>query len=259
MKQFFLLLFILVTTTMCTKEQGTVVRLETNQGTIRVRLYDDTPLHRDNFVKLVNEGFYTDKIFHRVIPHFMIQGGDTAAGHFLDYTIPAEFRMPSGFHKRGALAAARFGDDENPEKASSASQFYIVTGEKYSDFGLDALQKERYERLKQRIYNELQLENRDTLKALYREGDKAGIAGLRETILSRAEKQAEARKGETLFTDEQREIYTTEGGTPHLDGEYTVFGEVIDGMDVVGKIEKVPTSGRDRPLEPVIIQKASVE
>lgn len=259
MKQLFLLLLILLSTTMCTKEKGTVVRIETNQGTIRVRLYDETPLHRDNFIKLVNEGFYTDKIFHRVIKGFMIQGGDTATGHFLDYTIPAEFRMPARFHKRGALAAARFGDDTNPEKASSASQFYIVTGEKYSEFGLDALQKERNERLKQNIYNELQSQKRDTMKTLYREGNKAGLAELRAGILAEAEKQAESRKTETLFTDEQREIYMKEGGTPHLDGEYTVFGEVVEGMDVVSKIESSPTSVRNRPLEPVIILRARVD
>lgn len=245
--------------TMCTKDPGTVIVMETNHGNIKLRLYDDTPLHRDNFIKLVNEGFYNGKTFHRVIKDFMIQGGDTTTGHLLGYTIPKEIRMPEHFHKRGALAAARFGDDSNPEKASSASQFYIVTGERFSDFGLKELEKERYERMKQSLFGELQKANLDTMKMLYKEGNKEGLSALRARLLSEVEKEAREREPQIRFTQEQREIYTSIGGTPHLDGEYTVFGEVMEGMDVVSKIENSATNSRNQPLTPIIIQRAWVE
>jgi len=193
------------------------VLLHTNFGDIIVRLSDSTPLHRDNFLKLVKTGYYDSVLFHRVIRNFMIQAGDpesknAKAGQALgnggpNYRIPAEFR-PSLFHKKGVIAAAR---DNNPGKASSGSQFYIVQGRIFTDAGLDSVETYRL-------------------------------------------------NGRKIPPD-QREIYKTIGGTPHLDQSYTVFGEVVKGMDVVDKIASVPTSkgiDRDRPLEDVRIIKAKL-
>jgi cyclophilin family peptidyl-prolyl cis-trans isomerase len=188
-------------------EKETVVVIKTNMGTIKAKLYNDTPLHRDNFIKLVNEGWYNGSPFHRVIKDFMIQGGQNANGQ-LDpgYTIPAEFK-DNHFHKKGALAAARQGDQVNPKKASSGSQFYIVQGKVYDERTLDMF---------------------------------------------------ETRMGK-VFSARQRQAYQTVGGTPHLDGDYTVFGEVIEGLDVVDKIAAVETGRMDVPVKPVIINSVTIE
>ncbi len=193
------------------------VLLQTNYGDIVIRLSDSTPLHRDNFLKLVKTHYYDGILFHRVIKNFMIQAGDPDSrnakpGEPLGnggpgYTIPAEFR-PTLFHKKGVIAAAR---DNNPEKASNGSQFYIVQGKIFTDAGLDSVETYRLN----------------------------------------------GRK----IPPEQREVYKTIGGTPHLDQNYTVFGEVVKGLDVIDKIASVPTSkgaDRDRPLEDVRIIKAKL-
>lgn len=198
------------------KDRKRDVLLRTNQGDITLRLSDSTPLHRDNFLKLVKVGFYDSILFHRVIGKFMIQAGDpmsknAPAGQALGsggpgYRVPAEFR-PSLFHKKGALAAAR---DNNPQKASSGSQFYIVQGIVYTESKLDSLEKTRLQR---------------------------------------------------RLPDAHREAYKTIGGVPHLDQAYTVFGEVVKGLDVIDRIAAVPTSSgadRDRPIENVVIQKATL-
>ena len=176
-------------------EKETVVVIKTSMGTIKAKLYNDTPLHRDNFIKLVNEGWYNGSPFHRVINEFMIQGGQNKDGR-LDpgYTVPAEFK-DNHFHKKGALCAARQGDQVNPKKASSGSQFYIVQGKVYDDRTLDMF---------------------------------------------------ESRMGK-VFSARQRQAYRTVGGTPHLDGEYTVFGEVVDGLDVIEKIAAAECDRWDRP------------
>ena len=180
-------------------EKETIVVIKTNYGTIKAKLYNDTPLHRDNFIKLVNEGWYDNSPFHRIIKNFMIQGGQNADGR-LDpgYKVPAEIKS-NHFHKKGALCAARQPDQVNPKKASSGSQFYIVQGQKYDDQTLD----------------------------MY-----------------------EDRMGKVIGA-KQRQAYKTVGGTPHLDGDYTVFGEVIEGMDVVDKIATVKTGRMDAPIEAV--------
>jgi cyclophilin family peptidyl-prolyl cis-trans isomerase len=195
------------------------VEITTTKGVIFIRLSDSTPLHRDNFLRLVKEGYYDSLLFHRVIQNFMIQSGDpdSKKGHpgkplsqggsgGPDYTIAAEFR-PGLFHKRGALGAARESDDVNPTRASSGSQFYIVQGKRFTDTGLDSVERVRLK------------------------GHKIPAA--------------------------QAEVYRNVGGAPHLDQQYTVFGEVIGGMDVVDSIAAVPTSGRplDRPLAEVRILK----
>ena len=204
----------------CNKKEDHVV-LETTMGTIELKLYDATPLHRDNFRNLVREGAYDSLLFHRVIKDFMIQGGDpdsknAAPGMLLGegdkpYTVPAEFRLDEGiFHRRGVLAAAREGDDVNPEQRSSAMHFYIVWGRVFDEAGLDQIQ----ERLDRRT------------------------------------------GGRVKLTPEMREVYKTTGGTPHLDGQYTVFGEVVSGLDVVDTIQQVATDDNDRPLEDVRIIRA---
>ena len=189
------------------QEKETIVVIETSMGTIKAKLYNDTPLHRDNFIKLVKEGWYKGSPFHRVIKNFMIQGGQNADGRMdPGYKVPAEFRE-NHFHKKGALCAARQGDQVNPKKASSGSQFYIVQGQVFDDKTLD----------------------------LYEE-----------------------RLGK-IFSAKQRQAYKTVGGTPHLDGDYTVFGEVTEGLDVVDKIAGVKTGYMDVPVEPVTIISITIE
>ena len=242
-----------------------VVKLETSAGDITLKLFGDTPAHRDNFVKLVKEGYYDGTLFHRVIKDFMIQGGDpdsrtATKGQMLgsggpDYTIEAEIIYPAHFHKRGALAAARQGDQVNPEKRSSGSQFYIVTGKVYSDSTIRQLSKQLEAQKINEVFQRLRMEYRDKIMELSRAKDQAALDALREQMIAQAESEAKDKAG---LTDEQIEVYTTVGGTPHLDGAYTVFGEVLEGMDVVDKIQNVPTDRADRPEEDVKIIKASV-
>ena len=194
----------------------TLVLIETNMGKIKVKLFNDTPLHRDNFLKNVKENRYDGLLFHRVIKQFMIQAGDINSKdapidqHLgdgdLDYTIPAEIIYPKYFHKRGMLCAARVGDDDNPERASSATQFYIVTGKYFTEMELNKMEKEE----------------------------------------------------ETTFTSEQREAYMFKSGAPHLDGKYTIFGEVVDGMKTVEKIQFTETNHDDRPVKNIIIKSMKI-
>ena len=199
MKKICLIICILLGMTTQAQEKETLVLIKTSLGDITVKLYNDTPLHRDNFIKLINEGWYNNSPFHRVINNFMIQGGHNEDGRVdPGYTIPAEFRS-NHIHKKGALAAARQGDHVNPKKASSGCQFYIVQGQVLTDAHIQMYQQ---------------------------------------------------RMGLT-FTKEQIEAYTTVGGTPHLDGEYTVFGEVVEGLEIIDKIAKVKTGYMDVPVEAV--------
>ncbi|MCD8136126.1 MAG: peptidylprolyl isomerase [Parabacteroides gordonii] len=249
-----------------TKE--TQILMKTSLGDIKLKLYNETPQHRDNFIKLVKEGQYNGLLFHRVIKDFMVQGGDVTskdapmnkqlgAGD-LGYTVPAEFVYPKYFHKKGALSAARTGDEVNPEKESSASQFYIVTGKVYKDAELAQMEKQKEGRLKQSIFARLQKENSAKIKAAYQSGDKAELAIIRDTLVGKTEMEAEKRKDETKLTPEQREAYKTIGGVPFLDNEYTVYGEVTEGLDVVDAIQNVKTNRQDRPLENVVIESVSI-
>lgn len=250
------------------KTTETQVRMQTNLGTITLKLYNETPLHRDNFIKLVKNGQYEGLLFHRVINEFMIQGGDVTSKNAplnkqlgagdLGYTVPAEFVYPRYFHKRGALCAARTGDDSNPEKASSASQFYIVTGKVYSEGEIKQLEKQKESRLKQAIFNRLQNENKTTIMQYYKSGDKDSLAIMRDTLIGKTEIETEKRKEETKLTVQQREAYTTVGGVPFLDNEYTVYGEVTEGIEIVDKIQKVKTNSSDRPLENIIIESMQI-
>ena len=204
------------------------VALETTMGKITVELSDLTPLHRDNFVALAEEGYFDSLLFHRVIENFMIQGGDprtrTISGREFDANGPetgdarywseidAEILFPTLYHQRGALAAAREGDMVNPQRRSSSTQFYIVWGRTFTDEQLDAQQAR----------------------------------------ISRA------TQGQVTLPDHIREVYKTIGGTPHLDGQYTVFGHVVEGLDIVEKIQRTATDSLDRPVEDVRILKATV-
>lgn len=250
-----------------TDSNSVVVDITTTLGDIKVLLYGDTPKHRDNFVKLVKEGFYDGVLFHRVINEFMVQTGDpesknAAPGKMLGsgdpgYTLEGEFVYPKHFHKRGALAAARTGDEANPERRSSGSQFYIVTGKAYNEAQLDQMEKQMQMMRQQEIFNKLASERRDTIMALRRNRDQAGLQKLQEELIAITE--TKAAENPAKLTPEQRQAYSTVGGTPHLDGAYTVFGEVLEGMDVVDKIQKVQTGAADRPVEDVKIVKMSIE
>ncbi len=173
-----------------------------------------------------------------------------------DYKIDAEFVYPKHFHKRGALAAAREGDNVNPEKKSSGSQFYIVTGKKFNPAQLDQMEHQRLQMQKKAIFEELTMNNRDSIMTLRRKFDQAGLQKLQEELIK--ETEAKAAANPDSLTAEQREAYMTVGGTPHLDGAYTVFGEVLEGMDVVDKIQKVETDRNDRPVEDVRIISARI-
>ncbi len=269
MKNRCLVLIIIFLTMACNMEsKEPVVQIQTNYGNIRIKLYNETPMHRDNFLELAEKGVYNNLIFHRVIKDFMIQGGDPNLRTGSDSmfakeverdTVPAEIVFPMYIHKKGALAAARWGDGENPTRASDKYQFYIVTGERRSDNELSAIEMQRYERLKQSIYQRLQSVNIDTIKALYRDKNRKEIEKLRSEWLEQAEKEASVQKEGLCYSPEQGKLYKTEGGTPHLDNEYTVFGEVVEGMDVVSKIQEIRTDRNDRPVKEVIIQVVSIE
>lgn len=249
-----------------TDKKMTKVELETSLGTIVVELYNETPQHRDNFIKLVKEGYYDGVLFHRVIKDFMIQTGDgnsktagpeTALGDGdPGYTIPAEFVYPKYFHKRGALAAARTGDEVNPERRSSGSQFYIVTGKIYGSEELKMMTQRMADMRKQDIFRRLVMENRQKIEEMQKNQDNGGLQTLQNELIQQTE--AEAAQSPFAMTDEQIDAYTSVGGTPHLDGQYTVFGEVVSGMDVVDKIQNTTTGRMDRPTVDIKIIKARV-
>ena len=245
------------------KGSGKVALISTKYGDMKVLLYDKTPLHRDNFIKLADQGFYDSLLFHRVIKNFMIQGGDpdsknAPANKMLGnggpgYTISAEFDT-SLIHKKGALAAAREGDNINPEKKSSGSQFYIVQGTTFSDSQLNQMEQRINTQAKQsyiRNYISNTPSVKSKLDSLQKSRDRAGINKLIAEI-EKSEKANIDAVASFKYSAKQREIYKTIGGAPHLDGAYTVFGEVIEGMNVVDSIAAVKTGKADRPIEDVI-------
>ena len=237
-----------------------IVKISTPKGDIRVRLYDETPQHRDNFVKLVNEGFYHGTLFHRVIKGFMIQGGDpdsigAPAGKMLGtggpgYNVPAEIVYPQLFHKRGALCAARQSDEVNPEKESSGSQFYLVYGKVYTPQELKQMEKQMSMQQEQAIFNKLVQQNRAQILELRKARNQAGLQELQDQLIAETKKQMKELPA-PKFTPEQQETYTTVGGTPFLDNQYTVFGEVESGMEVVAEIQQCATLSADRPKEDI--------
>ena len=247
-------------------EKRTQVKIETTMGNIVVELYNETPKHRDNFIKLAKEGVYDSTLFHRVIKAFMIQAGDPDSktandtaqlgGGDVGYTVPAEF-VPKFFHKKGALAAARMGDDVNPERASSGCQFYIVTGRKFREAQLLDMAGQKNNARLDTLFNQLARKHMKEIYKMKKANDEAGLMALQDTL----EAQAYALYKEEepfMFTPEQLAAYSTIGGAPHLDGAYTVFGQVLEGMETVEKIEGTKTGKADRPVENVRILKATV-
>lgn len=237
------------------------ILISTSFGNMKVKLFNETPKHRDNFLKLVREHFYDSLLFHRVIEEFMIQGGDPDSKHAepikllcdgdLNYTIPAEI-VPTLCHKKGMLCAARNGDDVNPEKASSACQFYIVQGKKRTDEDLksyekrinkpiiaklkeDILNKAENSVLKEKITAFKASQNNDSLMVYFK-------------IVNKLVDEEYAKTPHYTFPPEHQTIYKTIGGTPHLDSQYTIFGEVIEGLEVIDKIAAVGKNKDDRPL-----------
>lgn len=249
------------------KNTGTKVRLETIYGDITVMLYSETTKHHDNFVKLVNDGFYNGVLFHRVIAGFMIQAGDpdsktakpgaSLGSGDVGYTVPAEFVYPKYYHKRGALSAARLGDDENPLKASSGCQFYIVEGKTFTDRGLDSIEMNNKHKLEDNLFQKIVKNKHDEVKKYRLHHNQTKLDVLSDSIQKVVNVEIEKNQS-YKFTEQQRTDYKTLGGTPHLDGEYTVFGEVTEGLDIVAKISKVKTGRNDRPVVDIKVIKAEV-
>lgn len=243
----------------CAQKTDHVVTIKTRFGDMIAILYDETPQHKQNFLKLAREGYYDSLLFHRVIEGFMIQGGDpdskNAPQHQRlgeggpNYTVPAEFN-PKLFHEKGALSAARLGDAMNPQKASSGSQFYIVQGMKHTADQLK-VDPQKYNRALQQFFQKP--ENgayRDSINMFMQSRDEKGFSDYLKSLRPVVEKQL-GISVERDIAPEALEAYTTVGGTPQLDGEYTVFGKVISGLDVIDKIAAAPRDSFDRPLEDI--------
>jgi len=248
----------------CAQNSGNErVVIETSFGNIVIKLYDETPLHKENFLKLAKSGFYDDLIFHRIIKEFMIQGGDPESknaeqGKQLGmggpgYTIKAEINYPKFFHKKGALSAARTGDQINPQRESSGSQFYIVQGKVYTNEELDMMEQSIIQRQSQSIIRKYMEAHRETFTKLQQAADNDGIQKLYEQILEEASGEI-ALVESYKMPEEVRKAYSTVGGTPHLDDAYTVFGEVVEGFDVIDKIAAVETGAQDRPIKNVVMK-----
>jgi len=251
----------------------TQVTIVTSEGIIRIKLYNETPLHRDNFIKLVKSHYYDSTLFHRVINEFMIQGGDpdsklAVAGVQLGnggpgYTLPAEFMPEKLYHKKGALAAARNSDDVNPEKASSGSQFYIVQGKKFTDADLNTMEERKQQQKKQELFFVVlnKPENLPMKLKFFAFRQQQQTDSLM-AIVHILEPQVLTELGKIPpfhYSAEQRLTYSTIGGTPHLDGNYTVFGEVIEGLDIVDKIGSSKTLPGDRPEKDIRILRMLIE
>lgn len=239
------------------------VKIETPFGEMIAVLYNETPEHRDNFIKLTKDGFYDDLLFHRVIEEFMIQGGDPESKNAdgekrlgsggPGYQIPAEIQR-NLFHKRGALSAARQGDQVNPERKSSGSQFYIVQGKTFTDEELTRIEDQQNQNLKTKIFQEIANGYQDTIQALQMSGNQEGILKMRDTIIEKMEAKFATIENKFEIPEEQKEIYKTIGGTPFLDNAYTVFGEVIEGLDVIDSIAAQQTNTADRPLQDITMK-----
>jgi len=245
-------------------QKDTVVIISTSYGVIKLKLYDDTPIHKHNFLKLVRNGVYDSLLFHRIINGFMIQGGDPDSKRAdanqiigngdIGYTLPAEIN-PLHFHKKGALAAARQGDDVNPDKRSSGCQFYLVHGKKFAELDMVTVESRMASQLKQSLMlkylgkpENIELKKRYTLHQQARNNDSLNFINKQVQPFIEAEmKNHKLHK----FSKEEKLIYSTVGGSPHLDGNYTVFGEVMEGIEVVDKIAEAEVSDNGRPINDI--------
>lgn len=250
----------------CKQEKETVIRMETSQGTIRLKLYNKTVGHRDNMLKLIREGYYNGMLFHRVIRDFMIQAGDPDSksvrsgmllgANDIGYTLKPEI-FPEYFHKRGALAAAREGDNVNPNRNSSGSHFYIVQGRIFTpdiiDREIEKINNKRYTAL----FNRLKTAHEGKILKYQMADNYDELMQLNQKLSDSTRLLFENVK--LKLTEEQREAYTRMGGAPHLDGEYTIFGEVIEGMEVVDRIAEQDVDDNCRPLEDAVIYKIEIE
>lgn len=251
-------------TTAPANEDEAIVEIKTSMGDIKVLLYNDTPLHKANFLKLVEEGYYDGLLFHRVIKDFMVQTGDPSSRNAApdaqlgagdpSYTIEAEINYPRHYHKYGALAAARTGDQVNPERRSSGSQFYIVTGRKQSAEQLQMMQQRMAQNDMQQYFRKLCIQHGAEIDSLQKAGNREGLEELRQKLI----KETEENVPVPVLAENIMEDYVNIGGAPHLDNQYTVFGEVIEGMDTVEKIQNAATGRGDRPVEDIKILSAKI-
>lgn len=240
------------------KDYKGIVLIQTEYGDIKLRLYDETPLHKENFIKLADKGYYDGTLFHRVIDGFMIQGGDpdskkAKAGKMLGeggpgYQLKAEIKS-NLFHKKGVIAAAREGDKVNPKRKSAGSQFYLTQGRVYEEDEIKDLADKINTRRRSMIFEKLKGEKSAVLERLQQKGDMIKLQEEVSKLNEDVDKLFEQDK--LVLSKEQIDAYTTIGGVPHLDGLYTVFGEVIEGLDVIDKIAAVKTDNNDRPLEDI--------
>ncbi|MFY0651154.1 MAG: peptidylprolyl isomerase [Cyclobacteriaceae bacterium] len=262
-KKLLILLVMCAALVSCDKNSDLVVIIHTPYGDMKAILYDETPLHKKNFLDLAKSGRYDSTIFHRVIKNFMIQAGDIDAkeGTRNDDRIEAEF-VDKFFHEKGALSAARQGDRSNPEKKSSWCQFYIVHGNTFTEkqceqFSID--QRVLNQAINQLIQYESHADLRDKLLELQKNGDRDGMQQLFNENIDMAEKELNVKIRKKQLTPEQISTYTTTGGAPHLDGDYTVFGKVVEGLEVIDKVANQKTAGRDKPVEDIPLTMEVVE
>lgn len=261
MKSFLLLLLLTVSVSVCGAKKYKFVVMETNLGTIKIKLYEGTPKHSENFLKLAEGHHYDSLLFHRVIKDFMLQGGASDSRRAENskmigvsdpgYTIEPEFN-PQYFHKKGAVAAARQGDDVNPGKKSSGEQFYIVQGKTYTDEELDVMQNRKLIAAKNKLGTQLYTTKKEEHRKYLMSGQQEKANSLIGSIDTEIEKQFADYKGH-IIPEEARNLYKTVGGTPFLDGDYTVFGEVVEGLDILDKIAGQKVGANDRPEENVVI------
>lgn len=248
-------------------KSDTLVIIRTNYGVIKLKLYDETPIHKHNFIKLAKSGFYDSLLFHRVINGFMIQGGDpdskganqdqTLGNGNIGYTLPPEINSAC-FHKKGALAAARQGDEENPNRYSSGCQFYIVQGKRYGEMDMVTVESRMANQVKQNlIWKYLWKPENLELKERYIAYQKArnidSLTAINRRIQPLIESDLQTHKAHK-FSKEEKLIYSSLGGSPHLDGNYTVFGEVIEGLDVIDRIAEAEVTGNGRPVQDIIMK-----
>jgi peptidyl-prolyl cis-trans isomerase B (cyclophilin B) len=254
------ILFSVVAVTQAQTKYPTIV-IETNYGTMKAMLYDDTPVHNDHYLKLIKQGYFNGTLFHRVVNNFVIQGGaqdsrNAPAGAVIgsgrtDMELMPEFRE-NRFHKKGALAAPRKGNDENPQKKSDASQFYIVHGKVYSAGRLDSMEMNVNVPIKNALIRTYYVPHKEELARL-KENDPSGFNALLDSVLGVVDSLYLEAPGKFFFPEGLKEAYSSIGGAHHLDGEYTVFGEVTEGLEVIDKITASPVDSNSRPHSDVKI------